>query len=335
MTLTLTAEDGTLLVEELGDGRRRLTSALNDSTVWVPYNTVETSYPLDLIEFMLKKHGAIGVCYEILRDEDPHAVERLLKNDIFGYFDAVDFENKTILEFGCGSGASTVILQRLFPTARITGVEMSPEALSVARRRVAHHGFDDIQLYQSPGGTELPKEIDGHYDFVILSAVYEHILPHEKMPVMKLLWKHLRDGGYLFINQTPNLLFPFELHTTMLPLINYLPDKTAFKFARRFSSRVLKEDSWENLLRKGIRGATVKEILGTLPDEYGTPVLLSPDKNGLKDRIDLYYLNTNQERLKTLKQIAKFGIKAIYKITGAAIIPDLSLAIQKKSRVVS
>ena len=38
----------------------------------------------------------------------------------------------------------------------------------------------------------------------------------------------IREGGYLFIDQTPSLLFPMELHTTGLALINYLPARLSF-----------------------------------------------------------------------------------------------------------
>lgn len=330
MSLTLEQDDGKVIVQELPDGRRQLTVTLKDSTAFALHKECVTSYPLDLIEFMLKAHGAVGLCSEIMRDEDPDCVERLLRNDLLAYFDPQDFADKEILEFGCGSGASTAILARMFPTAKITGVELFPEALAVARKRLEYYNLSRIKLLLSPSGLELPKEI-GQYDFVILSAVYEHLLPEERGVIMSKLWATVRENGYLFLNQTPNRLFPFELHTTLMPIINYLPDKWTYEISRRFSKRVRRDDTWEQLLRKGIRGGTVNEIMKSLPVRMGKPVLLEPKNNGLRDRIDLYYYNTNQNRLKTVKQIAKFGIKAINAMSGAAIIPDLSLAIQKHS----
>ena len=53
--------------------------------------------------------------------------------------------------------------------------------------------------------------------------------------------------------------------------------------------------------------------------------------HGIKDRVDLYYVNTNSERLKTVKSAAKFFIKAIKTATGITLVPDLSLAFRKKS----
>lgn len=324
MSLTLQHREGTVVIEELPDGRRSLSVTPSEgqfifSTQWT------THYPLELIKLIFEVNGAAGLCFEIMRDEDPTFVQKYLKNDLFAYFSAEDFEDKQILEFGCGGGASTHILARMFPKSEITGVELFESALRVARQRAASFNLSNVSFLQSPGGDRLPEEL-GSYDFVILSAVYEHLLPHERRTILPQLWEKVRDGGYMFINQTPNRRFPIELHTTHLPLINYVPDSLALKMARKFSKRIRKDETWEELLRKGIRGATEKEILGLLSPEAE---MLEPKNDGLKDRIDLYYLNTNPERLRTVKSIAKFFIKTIKTVSGLTIVPDLSLVFRK------
>lgn len=324
MSITLRHAEGDVKIEELADGRRRITVTPNEGQFALAASWT-TNYPMDLIELMLESHGAADLCFEIMREEDADFVQKFLKNDLFAYFKSEDFENKTILEFGCGGGASTQILARMFPTAEITGVELVESSLSVARKRAEVFNLKNVRFLQSPGGDRLPENLE-KYDFVILSAVYEHLLPHERPKILSALWEHLNEGGYLFINQTPNILFPFELHTTMLPLINYVPDSIALKMARRFSKRIRADETWEQLLRKGIRGATEREILSHLKNAE----MLEPCHNGVCDRIDLYYLNTNSERLKTLKSAARIFIKAIKKTTGIVLVPDLSLAFRKK-----
>lgn len=326
MSIMLQDEDGSCLIEELPDGRRRISVTPKDGHFIYAENWT-TVYPLDLIKLIFEIHGAAYLCFEIMRDEDPNFVRKFLQNDLFAYFKPEDFENKTILEFGCGDGASTVILARMFPTAQITGVELVESFLTVARKRAEVFGLKNVSFLQSPGGDRLPEDL-GQFDFIILSAVYEHLFPHERQKIMPQLWEHLRDGGHLFINQTPNSLFPFELHTTMLPLINYVPDSVALKMARKFSNRIRPDETWEELLRKGIRGATEREILGHLKNAE----MLEPRYNGLRDRIDLYYANTNSERLKSLKSAARIFIKAIKKVSGITLVPDLSLAFRKNLR---
>ena len=323
MSTTIHHAEGEVFIEELPDKRRRI-SVKPKTGHFAIAETWTTRYPMDLIELMLEVHGAADLCFEIMRDEDPSLVEKSLKNDLFAYFKPEDFENRTILEFGCGSGASTHILTRMFPTAEITGVELMESSLRVARKRAEVFDLKNVAFLQSPAGDRLPANL-GEYDFIILSAVYEHLYPHERTTILPALWEHLKVGGYLFINQTPNSLFPFELHTTMLPVINYVPDRLALELARRFSKRIRADETWEELLRKGIRGATEREILGHLRGAE----MLEPRYHGLRDRIDLYYINTNQERLKAVKSAAKLFIKAIKTATGITLVPDLSLAFLK------
>lgn len=328
MSTTLTHPDGEVRVEELPDGRRLVQVTLKNSALFMPQGRWATAYPLELIRRILEVKGPAWLCDEMMRDEDPAYVQRHLAADLLAYLDQSDFAGKRILDFGCGSGASTVVLARMLPDAEIVGIELFDELLSVARGRVQHYGFSRIDLRQSPSGTQLPGGL-GQFDFVILSAVYEHLLPHERQVILPQVWSLLREGGYLFINQTPNRLFPVELHTTMLPFINYLPSRLALWSAHRFSNRIGRDDSWEALLRKGIRGATVREIMRLLPEKEGPPVLLEPTKQELRDRVDLWYSTTNLERLRPLKAGAKALIKMLNTATGVALVPDLSLAFQK------
>ena len=100
----------------------------------------------------------------------------------------------------------------------------------------------------------------GNFDFVILSAVYEHLLPTERNMIVPLIYSLIKPEGILFSNQTPFRYFFIETHTTSLPFINYLPDRLTHFIARSFCNRVNKNETWETLLRRGIRGGTVKEI---------------------------------------------------------------------------
>ena len=112
-----------------------------------------------------------------------------------------------------------MVLKRLLPQASIMGVELDPTLLSIARARARHYTFPQENLLQSRSGKELPADL-GTFDFVVLSTVYEHMLPTERSVVLEQVWSALRDGGYLFLNQTPHRFTPYETHTTQLPLVN-------------------------------------------------------------------------------------------------------------------
>ena len=58
--------------------------------------------------------------------------------------------------------------------------------------------------------------------------------------------------------------------------------------------------------------------------------MLKPTLTGLKDRVDLWFLTTNPDNLKLLKQSARLVLKSINAVTGIAIVPELTLAFRKK-----
>ncbi len=331
MSTTLTHQDGEAFIEELSQGRRRIRVKLTDDKIFSPQKEWETAYPTDLISHILKIKGAAWVCDEIMREEDAAYVRKCLENDLFAYLNPEDFKGKRILDFGCGSGASTAILARMFPDAEIVGVELFEPLLSIARKRIEHYNFSNARLYQSPDGTNLPENI-GQFDFVIMSAVYEHLLPTERKILMPKIWSAIRDGGYLFLNQTPNRFFPIEAHTTRLPFINYLPDHLTRLAAVKFSRRVNPNESWESLLRQGIRGGSVKEIYRSLSADENSVRLLEPKNLGLRDRIDLWYLTTNKENLGAFKAAAKIILKGLKTLTGIVLVQDLSLVFKKTKR---
>lgn len=321
--------DAHVVVEELAHGRRSVRVSPFNRDLFMQRDHWETSYPVDLLQKMLRTLGPTWLCDEIMREEDPAYVRKNLESDLFAYFTRCELEGKRILDFGCGCGASTVLLARIFPEANIAGVELNPDLLSIAKSRIEFYGYPNVKFFRSPSGSELPGDI-GRFDFVIMSAVYEHLLPQERKTILPRIWKLIMDGGYLFIDQTPHRLFPIELHTTMLPFVNYLPKPLALEFARRFSRRVGRDESWETLLRKGIRGGTVREILRFLSEGEGHSILLEPHHLGLRDRIDLWSFTTKRESLPAAKPLIKALMKVLKFVTGISLVPCLSLAIQKK-----
>src|SRR4051812_9285946 len=168
-----------------------------------------------------------------MREETPRYVERRLRHAVLEYVDAQSFAGKRVLDFGCGSGASLLVLSRILPPCELVGVEIDRRLIELARRRASYFGVDSVQVLQSPSPETLPPGLGG-FDFIMFSAVFEHLRPHERRELLPLVWQHLRPGGVLFLNQTPHRYWPVETHTTGgLPFINYLPDRLALAYARR------------------------------------------------------------------------------------------------------
>jgi 2-polyprenyl-3-methyl-5-hydroxy-6-metoxy-1,4-benzoquinol methylase len=329
MTVALEHPDGRVFVEEDASGRKRVSVELFDSSAFMPFSSAETDYSIELIEQILAFRGPARLCYSILRAEDPSHLAEPLRRYILGYLDKREFEGKRLLDFGCGSGSSTVALASLFPRTEIIGVDLVEGNIPVARERARHYGVSNATFFISPGPTELPPEI-GTFDFIFLSAVYEHLLPAERRALMPKLWRLLRSEGVLFLNQTPHRYYPLEYHTTGLPLLNYLPSPLAFWVAKRFSKRVAPNRSWVELLRDGVRGGTEREILKDLRIAgEGKPRLLEANRLGFSDSVDIWYSLSMARRPLRIKPVMKVMFKTISRVTGSTFIPDLILAIKK------
>src|SRR5206468_13019923 len=110
--------------------------------LFVSIRAWETAYPLDLIEHVLQIKGPAYLCDEFMRDEGPLYVQHHLRWDILSYIEENTFAGRRVFDFGCGSGASSMVLARMLPTGEIVGVELKPELVQLARHRARFYGVD-------------------------------------------------------------------------------------------------------------------------------------------------------------------------------------------------
>jgi ubiquinone/menaquinone biosynthesis C-methylase UbiE len=327
--VTLEHPEGRVVVVGRASGRKRVSVELADPTAFMPAATAETHYPVELIEAILALRGPAMLGYSIRRAEEPSGLLETLRQYMLAYIDEAEFEGRRLLDFGCGSGSSTVALARLFPNTKIVAVDLDEQNVKVARLRARHHGVNNVTLRVSPDPLELPADIET-FDFVCLSAVYEHLLPAERPVLMTKLWEVLHPGGVLFLNQTPHRYYPLEFHTTGLPLLNYLPARVAHLAARHLSPLIGRGLSWEELLRGGVRGGTENEILRHLPaGGRGRATLLRPTHLGFSDQVDLWYSVSMARRPRWFKRVMRGAFKGVGRLTGSSFVPDLNLAIRK------
>ena len=120
------------------DGRRAISVKMKNGR-FTPASAWTTDYPLDLIEHVLAVKGAAYLCDEIMRDENRASVQHSLSWDILSYVGEEEFAGKRMLDFGSGSGASSMVLARMLPHAQIVGVELVPKLLELAEHRARYY----------------------------------------------------------------------------------------------------------------------------------------------------------------------------------------------------
>lgn len=206
---------------------------------------------LDLIESSLRHN------YFVRFSEDYLATDRGkndLGNHLFGRLDgdrdtvipwldaARPLQNASILEIGCGTGCSTVALAE--QGAKVVGIDVDENSLAVARDRCETYGLD-VSFVQA-NATEVNQLFSGrHFDYIIFYAALEHMTIAERMCAMRATWNMLSDGGLWCVIETPNRLWYYDAHTSLLPFHMWLPDELAFEYSR-FSPR----DEYRELYRE-------------------------------------------------------------------------------------
>ncbi len=242
---------------------------------------VSSEYPIDygpaFLERVRNQHaGAEELpAYESwIIDHMGGRVETFRKDLLWQIRAFTSLENIDILDFGCGTGSTTVMLAEADSSNRVTAMDIDPESLEMAELRFRHHGISSqislrrIQLIREAGDLDLPS---GQFDFVLMNGVLEHVTPFPTRGAVLLeAWRVLRRGGLLFISETPNLLWPIDRHTTGLPFLSWLPSSAAHRYAVAFNRHTEKSD----LDSRGRRGLTFRGIVRQLREAgYDVEVL--------------------------------------------------------------
>ena len=79
-----------------------------------------------------------------------------------------EHSSPNILSFGCATGEEVFTLRRYFPTAAITGVDINPTSIALARKRLAAAPDPRIQFVE---GASAANEAPGSYDAIFCMAV--------------------------------------------------------------------------------------------------------------------------------------------------------------------
>jgi S-adenosylmethionine-dependent methyltransferase len=148
-----------------------------------------------------------------------------------------------ILEIGCGTGASTVALAE--QGAKVIGVDIDEGSIVVAKDRCRVYGLDSA-TFQKANASDLGQLfINQEFDFIIFFASLEHMTIDERIIAIKNAWDMLPKGGLLCVIETPNRLWYYDEHTSLLPFYLWLPDELAFKYSK-FSPRQSFRKSYSN-----------------------------------------------------------------------------------------
>ena len=105
-------------------------------------------------------------------------------------------EPRDILDLGCSVGMSTFALQKAYPQAKITGLDLSPYFLAVAHYRSEQHNAQIKWVHAQAESTGLPN---GSFDLVSTSLMCHELPQAATRQIFHEAQRLLRPGGYLAI----------------------------------------------------------------------------------------------------------------------------------------
>jgi len=128
-----------------------------------------------------------------------------------------ELSSQRVLDFGCGTGATTVALA--MHCSRVVAFDIDEGSIAACEKRlIEHHLIDKVHLLCAADFEDVIGKV-GTFDFILLNGVIEHIALSKiglRKKILQILFDILNLKGVLYINKTPNRLWPIDRHTTGL-----------------------------------------------------------------------------------------------------------------------
>lgn len=111
-----------------------------------------------------------------------------------------------VLDLGCGTGSTTILIKQRFPEAAVSGVDADREALEIAERKAAAKGLD-IE-WSVASAIALPFS-DDRFDVIVSTLMFHHLAPFDKARALFECYRVLVPSGQLYVldwGKPPNFL---------------------------------------------------------------------------------------------------------------------------------
>ncbi len=101
-----------------------------------------------------------------------------------------------VLDLGCGTGTLTILLKQTYPKAEVTGLDIDPNVLRIAERKVMNLGMDIT--FNKGISFELPYP-NHSFDRVVTSLMFHHLTLENKLRTLNEIFRVLKPQGELHI----------------------------------------------------------------------------------------------------------------------------------------
>jgi ubiquinone/menaquinone biosynthesis C-methylase UbiE len=130
---------------------------------------------------------------------DPVTQYALPPNEIWvrqGVIDAIKGQPRRILDLGCGTGSTTLMLKQAFPTAEVTGIDLSPYMLVIAEQKAKQAG---LAIQWRHDNAEKTRFLNASFDVVTASLLFHETPPKVAKSILQEAFRLLVPGGQVII----------------------------------------------------------------------------------------------------------------------------------------
>ena len=153
---------------------------------------------------------------------------------LFAYLRARGARGLRVLEVGCSFGHMTEYVAEQPEVAALSSFDTDPIFVELVRAKVEELGLGVVRevLHLDQDGTRRLPWPDGAFDLVLAVGVVEHLPVRWRRAQVDEYYRVLAPGGHVAVLDTPNRWFPLETHSVGLPLVQWLPPRLAWRYAR-------------------------------------------------------------------------------------------------------
>ncbi|MGK7949171.1 MAG: class I SAM-dependent methyltransferase [Xenococcaceae cyanobacterium] len=109
---------------------------------------------------------------------------------------AIGGQPRRILDLGCGTGSTTIMLKQAFPNAEVIGLDLSPYMLIMAERKARQAGLEIQWLHRKAEATSFPNN---DFDLVTASLLFHETPPIISQQILQETFRILIPGGQVII----------------------------------------------------------------------------------------------------------------------------------------
>ena len=190
-----------------------------------------TRYSERVVRMLVERKGArrAPLYFDFKETRGRHFLEPL-----FRWLRARGARDLTVLEVGCSFGHVTEYLAEQREVATIHAFDTDPAFVALTRAKVEELGLARVRevAHLSNDATRRLPWADGTFDVVLAIGVVEHLPARHRRAQVDEYYRVLAPGGHIAILDTPNRWFPYESHSVGLPLVQWLPARLAWNYAR-------------------------------------------------------------------------------------------------------